>query len=82
MFEHLHFLRPAALLLAPLLGGLWWLWQRQSDPLRGWRGQVDPELLRALVDRGDGRRRRPWLVLVAWLLAVVALVVSRRRRPA
>ena len=35
----------------PLVIGLWWLWQRRSDPLRGWREQMDPDLLEALVGR-------------------------------
>jgi Ca-activated chloride channel family protein len=69
-----HFIRPEYLLLMPLVIGLWWLWQRCSDPLRGWREQMDPVLLEALsvgrksVTRGPAR----WL-LIGWLLAVVAV---------
>ena len=47
--SNLHFIRPAMLLLIPLAVFVWWLWQRRSDPLRGWRAQMQPELLRALV---------------------------------
>jgi Ca-activated chloride channel family protein len=69
-----HFIRPGWLLLAPLAVGLWWLWQRRSDPLRGWREQIAPELLETLVvGRGSAHRGpAPWL-LAAWLLAVVAV---------
>jgi Ca-activated chloride channel family protein len=70
----LHFIRPGWLLLAPLAVALWWLWQRRSDPLRGWREQIAPDLLEALVvgresiKSGNAR----WL-LVAWLVAIVAI---------
>mgnify|MGYP002278663449 CR=1 FL=1 len=73
MPEFFHILRPAALLLVPVVVATWWLWQRRTDPLRGWRAQVDPGLLAALADQPRGAARRPWPVLVAWLLAVVAL---------
>lgn len=69
-----HFIRPGWLLLAPLAVALWWLWQRRSDPLRGWREQIAPDLLEALVvgresiKSGNAR----WL-LVAWLVAIVAI---------
>ncbi len=69
-----HFIRPLALLLVPLAVGLWWLWQRHADPLRGWRMQMDPQLLDALaIGRsavGQGTAR--WL-LVGWLVAAVAI---------
>jgi Ca-activated chloride channel family protein len=74
VFSNFHFIRPEWLLLMPLVIGLWWLWWRRSDPLRGWREQMDPDLLKALsvghesVTRGPAR----WL-LVGWLLAVVAI---------
>lgn len=70
----LHFIRPGWLLLAPLAVALWWLWRRRSDPLRGWREQIAPDLLEALVvgresiKSGNAR----WL-LVAWLVAIVAI---------
>jgi len=69
-----HFIRPWFLLLAPLAVLLWWLWQRGTDPLRGWREQIVPELLDVLVVGQESSLRRsvPWL-LVAWLLAVLAI---------
>ncbi|KAA5547284.1 VWA domain-containing protein [Roseiconus nitratireducens] len=69
-----HFLRPAWLLLLPLVIGLWWLWQRRSDPLHGWRRQMDATLLNALSvgrDRLHDRDAR-WL-LVGWILATIAI---------
>jgi Ca-activated chloride channel family protein len=69
-----HFIRPALLFLIPVAVVLWWLWQRGSDPLRGWREQMQPELLRALIVGGESLRRWPsrWL-LIGWLLAAVAI---------
>jgi Ca-activated chloride channel family protein len=69
-----HFLRPWWLVLGPLAIWLWWRWQRRTDPLRGWRAQMDADLLTALVV-GE-RQRSPWprrAVLGAWLLAVLAI---------
>jgi Ca-activated chloride channel homolog len=69
-----HFIRPGWLLLVPLVVGLWWVWLRYSDPLRGWRQQIAPELLKALtVGGGPGQRRSAQRLLVVWLLAVVAI---------
>ncbi|MFZ1834873.1 MAG: hypothetical protein WAU27_18820, partial [Pseudomonadales bacterium] len=51
-----HFIRPLWLLLAPVAVALWWLWRREADPLRGWRRQLAPELLEALVV-GHSRRQ-------------------------
>ena len=73
MIESFQFLRPAALLLVPVVVMLWWLWQRRSDPLRGWRSQIDPGILRALIDPSSAARSRGWPVLVAWLLGVFAI---------
>ena len=68
--SNFHFIRPAWLLLLPLAWLVWWYWQRLSDPLRGWRAQMDPELLEALAVGGDFSRRGPGrLLLIAWLLA-------------
>ena len=44
-----HFIRPAWLLLAPIVVGLWWLGCRSRDPLRGWRTAMDRELLEAFT---------------------------------
>lgn len=73
MTEPFQFLRPAALLLAPVVVVLWWLWRRRADPLRGWRAQMDPEILNALVDPSSTGRSRAWPVLAAWLLGVFAI---------
>ena len=73
MIDSFHFLRPAALLLAPVAIAIWWFWRRRADPLRGWRTQVDPDLLKALVDQPAASPRRHLAVLSAWLLAVVAI---------
>jgi Ca-activated chloride channel family protein len=69
-----HFIRPEWLLLIPLVIALWWFWRRRSDPLHGWRAQIDPVLLEALSAGGGSAARGParWL-LVGWLLAVIAV---------
>jgi Ca-activated chloride channel homolog len=74
VFSNFHFIRSEWLLLIPLVIGLWWLWRRRSDPLRGWREQMDPDLLKALSVGREAVTRSParWL-LVGWLLAVVAV---------
>lgn len=69
-----HFIRPFVLLLVPIVVALWWIWQRSSDPLRGWREQMDPELLSALTVSGGASGRGPvWAILAGWLLAVIAI---------
>jgi Ca-activated chloride channel family protein len=69
-----HFIRPGWLLLVPLAVAIWGLWQRQSDPLRGWREQIAPKLLEALVvGRSSAQRLPAWWVLVAWLVSIVAI---------
>lgn len=74
VLENFHFIRPGFLLLAPAAAGIWWLWLRQSDPLRGWREQIDPELLNALVVGREALHRGPAIGLaVAWLLAVIGI---------
>jgi Ca-activated chloride channel family protein len=74
LLANFHFIRPAGLLLAPLAVWVWWLWRRRSDPLRGWRGQMDPVLLQALtVGRGGGSGGASVWVLAGWLLAAVAV---------
>lgn len=47
--EQFHFLRPAWLLLAPVVVWLWWLVRTRQDPLRGWRAWMDRDLLAALT---------------------------------
>lgn len=70
--ENFHFLRPAAFLLVPVVIAVWWFWQRRSDPLRGWRQQIDADLLKALIVGQESSLKSParWL-LAGWLLAVV-----------
>lgn len=68
-----HLIRPAALLLVPLAVGLWWAWRRSADPLRGWRRQMDAELLRALVVEGGSSARGGLGLLLGWLLAILAV---------
>jgi Ca-activated chloride channel family protein len=45
----LHFIRPAWLLLAPVVTWVWWQVRTAQDPLRGWRKVMDPKLLDALT---------------------------------
>ncbi|HOY58859.1 MAG TPA: VWA domain-containing protein [Verrucomicrobiota bacterium] len=73
LLHSFHFLRPGWLLLVPLVVGVWWLWRRRCDPLRGWRAQMAPELLPALVVGRESSRAQPahW-ALGAFLLACVA----------
>lgn len=83
--EHFHFLRPPWLLLLPVIGWLWWRVRRQQDPLRGWRGWMDGDLLAAMTVGGQCRQGDPvgqtgqglgtggFGLLAAWLTAVVAI---------
>jgi Ca-activated chloride channel homolog len=74
LLHNFHFIRPGWLLLAPLAAGLWWLWQRRSDPLRGWRAQIVPELLEALVvGRESAKSSQARWLLIAWLVAIGAI---------
>ena len=69
-----HFIRPAWLLLVPLVVLVWWLERRFQDPLRGWRAVMDHDLL-AAMEVGDNTRNR-WRgmgILAAWLIAVIAI---------
>jgi Ca-activated chloride channel homolog len=72
--NNFHFIRPLWLLLAVPVAGIWWSWQRSADPLRGWRAQMDPALLEALVNDPDrGARWRTLAPLIAWLLGVLII---------
>lgn len=74
MWANFHLLRPEWLLLLPLSIGLWWLWQRSRDPLRGWRAQMHPDLLNALlVGEHSKRNLARHLLPVAWLLGIIAI---------
>ena len=68
-----HFIRPTLLLLVPVTIAVWWVWQKRSDPLRGWREQMDQELLKALApERGSHRPGPARWCLAAWLIAAIA----------
>lgn len=71
LFTEFHFLRPVAFLLLVPAVLIWWFWQKQTDPLRGWRKQIAPDLLAALLvgkeSSGPGPVR--WL-LAGWILLV------------
>ncbi|HIE95554.1 MAG: tetratricopeptide repeat protein [Fuerstiella sp.] len=42
--DDFHFLRPAWLLLTPLILWIWWLARTAEDPLRGWRAVSRPDI--------------------------------------
>ena len=61
-------------MLAPVAVVIWWLWQRTLDPLRGWRRQVDPDLLQAMtIDKSPRRSDRGLSVLAGWILSIVVI---------
>lgn len=69
-------LRPAWLLLLPLLGWLLWkLWHRKKRAGR-WQMILPPAFHAVLLGGGNGRDSKlPWIALgLAWLLAVLALL--------
>ncbi|MCC9656783.1 vWA domain-containing protein [Rhodopirellula halodulae] len=75
-----HFIRPWAFVLIPIAGAVAWWWKTSSDPLRGWRTQIDSDLLSALTSDGSTANDAWWkresnLVFLSagWLLAVVAI---------
>ncbi|MBB3345127.1 tetratricopeptide repeat protein [Luteimonas sp. RC10] len=68
------FARPAwlwALLVLPLLAGIWWVRRRGED---AWRQAVDPHLLPHLLERRPGGRGL--LALAAWLCAGLLAVLA------
>jgi len=74
VFSDFHFIRPAWLLLLPLVTWIWWLRRRSRDPLRGWRTLMAPELLEAMTVGSDNDVRwRGAVLLIGWSLGVVAL---------
>ena len=52
-----HFIRPAWLLLIPLVVLVWWLERRWQDPQRGWLAVMDRELLAAMTVGGNTKNR-------------------------
>lgn len=79
----LHFLRPEwlwALLALPLIVALVLYRQRRSDP---WRQAVDAHLLPHLLAAGAKRRvRLPWVLLLGWALASLAMAGPSWRQQA
>lgn len=74
MLADFHFIRPEWLLLLPLGLALYWLWRRETDPLHGWREQMAPALLDALVvGRSPAKSRKGLLVWSGWMLAILAI---------
>ncbi|MFT3755020.1 MAG: VWA domain-containing protein [Pseudoxanthomonas sp.] len=68
-----HFLRPHwlwALLALPLL---WWLWRMRRRRANVWHEAVDAHLLPHLLEPGRGVRVAPWLGLLGYALAILAL---------
>ena len=74
MFAQFHFLRPWwLLLLIPALTLALLLWRQRSSGAN-WRRAIAPELIDYLIEPAREQQRRwPWLVLVAWSLAIVAI---------
>lgn len=74
LISKFHFIRPWGLLVLPVAAGVWWLWQRSVEPLRGWRGQIDPDLLKAMtVGEAQHRDYSAYGVLAGWLIAIAAV---------
>lgn len=73
-FNQFHFIRPVVLLLLPVAVWIWFVWRRQADPLRGWREQIEPSLLAALVvGRKSGSNLTPCFILSSWVVAIIAV---------
>lgn len=69
-----HFIRPAWLMLLPVAAGLWWVWQRYSDPLRGWREQISADLLESLlVGKQSGYRQPATWLIIGWITTIIAI---------
>jgi Ca-activated chloride channel family protein len=74
MLSDFHFIRPAWLLLLPIVVTVWWLGRHWQDPLRGWRAVMDRDLLGFMTVGEDGSSRwRGVTLLVGWVIAVVAV---------
>ncbi len=70
----LHFLRPLWLLSAlPALALTFYLWRRQSSGAN-WRRAIAANLLAHLLEpQHEQRQRWPWLALIGWLIAALAM---------
>ncbi|WFB35863.1 VWA domain-containing protein [Kiritimatiellota bacterium B12222] len=70
----MHFQRPLWFLLLPVGFWLCYKLRQAKDPLRGWRLQMDADLLEALQTGGTPRGSFGlWAALVAWMLLVIAV---------
>ena len=73
LLHNFHFLRPAYLLILPVLWALIFWLARRSDQGRDWSALIDAELLPALRLEADSAAR-PWALLtLAWSVAAIAL---------
>lgn len=69
-----HFIRPGWLLLIPICAAVWWVWKSHTDRLRGWRQQMDADLLAALVmGKHRSADHMALVTLIAWCLASIAI---------
>lgn len=74
LFRNFHWIRPTTLLLLPVGIAVWWYWFRSQDPLRGWRAQIHPDLLKALVvGNQPAGNTRGTAVLAGWIVATIAI---------
>jgi len=89
-FVPLSFLRPAWLLLVPVVLLAWTWWYRHAiHRSSGWEAEVDPDLRPYVIETGDqpapgARLRGPLALLIGWLLALLILsgpVFERRAVP-
>lgn len=72
--EHLHFLRPAWLLLPLLMIPLAFALYRKASSGANWRRAIAPELIDYLLEPGQAQPRRwVWLLGLVWLLAALAM---------
>lgn len=72
--ESFHFLRPLWLLAIPAMLPMLWLALRSRAASRAWQRVCDPELLAALLSRGEAAASR-WpgvLLAVGWTVACIA----------
>lgn len=74
VFAEFHFIRPAWLILIPLVIWVWWRLGQLLDPLRGWRSVMDRDLLDAMHVGGSETNRFDRIaLLVVWLLGTFAM---------
>jgi Ca-activated chloride channel family protein len=74
-YTNFQFLRPWWLLVLLPGGVIWWLLHRSADPLKMYRGLIEPHLLKHLVvgDAAKGLLHPVRLFPLVWLLLSVAL---------